>query len=149
MTPSHAPAPRRGMALVAALVAVAALSVILSVVTVQLLAQRQALDQRHNQLQAEWLARAGVELAAARLLDKPAAFTEENRELVPSASVRIVVEKAGPDLYSVQAEAKVGSRERVVVRTAHGRFRRTTSGGSVRLENQPPEYLPPPQSEQQ
>jgi type II secretory pathway component PulK len=122
------------MVLLVALVALATVSVILSVVTVQLLAQRQRLERRHHQLQAEWLARAGVERAAARLLDKPAAFTEENKELMPDARVRIVVEQAGAGVYSVTAEAKVGAQEREVVRSAQARFRRTASGATVRLE---------------
>ncbi|MCI0462551.1 MAG: hypothetical protein L0Z62_36845 [Gemmataceae bacterium] len=145
MTPSHVSAPRKGMALVVALVALAALSMMLSGVAVQLFAQRQSLAQRHYQLQARWLASAGVELAAARLLDKPAAFSEDNQELLAKASVRIVVEKAGPEVYSVTAEAKVGPQDRWVVRTAQARFRRTTSGGTVRLENLSAELLPPPQ----
>jgi type II secretory pathway component PulK len=132
------------MALVVALVTLAALSVIISGVAVQLFAQRQSLTQRHNQLQATWLARAGVELAAARLLDKPAPFSEDNQELLAKASVRIVVEKEGPEVYSVRAEAKVGPPDRLVVRTAQARFRRMTSGGIVRLENLSAEPLPPP-----
>jgi type II secretory pathway component PulK len=142
MTPSYPAAPRKGLALVVALAALAALTTILSVVTLQLLAARQALGRRHHQLQADWLARAGLEQAAARLLESPAAFTEDNRELVPDARVHIVVEKVGADLYAVTAEAEVSLHARKVVRTAHARFRRTASGSAVRLDNLSPE---PPQ----
>ena len=139
MTPSYAAVPRKGLALVVALAGLAALATILSVVTLQLLAERQTLGRRHQQMQADWLARAGLEQAAACLLESPAAFTEDNRELVPDARVHIVVEKVGSDLYAVTAEAEVSLQYRKVVRTAHARFRRTASGGAVRLENLSPE----------
>jgi type II secretory pathway component PulK len=135
MTASSPAAPRKGLALVVTLVALAALTTIFSVMTLQLLAERQALGRRHQQLQADWLARAGVEQAAARLLDNPSAFTEDNRQLVPDARVHIVVAKVGPDLYAVTAEAEVSLQDRPVARTAHARFRRTASGGTVRLDN--------------
>lgn len=129
---------RNGSALVLALVAMAAAALILSVVAVQITSHRAMLRQREHGLQAEWLARAGVELAAARLLEKPAAFTEENRDLVPDGKVRVVVEKTDPDMYSVTAEAEVGQQDRTpVVRTASARFRRTEAGGTVRLETLP------------
>jgi hypothetical protein len=122
---------------VAAIAALAAATIILSVITLELLAERQSLGRRQDRLQAEWLARAGLELAADRLLEKPAAFTEDNRELLPDARVRVTVEQEGSDVYAVTAEAEVGSRDRMVVRTAHARFRRTASGGAVRLDTLP------------
>ena len=98
-----------------------------------------------EQFGVEWLARAGVELAAARLLEKPAAFTEEHRDLVPDGKVRTVVEKTDPDIYSITAEAEAGQQDRTpVVRTASARFRRTEIGGAVRLEALPvsPKNMP-------
>jgi type II secretory pathway component PulK len=128
------------MAIMIALAVLASLSVILSMTAVQIVAQRRTLNQRHHQLQAEWLARAGVELAAARLLEKPAAFTEEQRDLVPESKVRIAVEKTGEDVYRVTAEAAVNLQDGpAVARTANGRFRRTVSDGTVRLEALAPE----------
>jgi len=123
-----------------ALVLIASLTVILSVAAVQMIAQRKVLRQREHQLQATWLARAGVELAAARLLDKPAAFTEENRELAPESRVRIAVEKTAPDVYRVTAEAEVGLENGPpVTRSASGRFRRTADGDTIRLQALAPE----------
>jgi hypothetical protein len=130
--------PRKGVALVMALVVMAALAVVLSVVTLQIVSQRQLVRQRQRQLQAEWLARAGVELAAARLLEKPAGFVEETAELLPDTKVRIVVEKLDQDSYTVSVEAEVGPAEdAVVVRTASARFRRTDSDGVIRLQAVP------------
>jgi type II secretory pathway component PulK len=140
MSPLLASRPRKGLALVIALTILAAVSAILSVATVQMVAQHETLRRRHAGLQAEWLARAGVELAAARLLDKPAAFTEENRELVADAKVRVVVEKSGADTYVVQSEAVVGLQEPMpAVQTATARFRRSERDGAARLERLPPE----------
>jgi hypothetical protein len=129
---------RAGVALVMALVAMAALAVILSVVTRQIVAQRQVLDQRHRQLQAEWLARAGVELAAARLLNDPSPFSEEKQDLLPDAKVHIAVEKTGQDLYTVKVEAVLGAKEETpMARTANRGFRRVANDGEVRLQALP------------
>lgn len=125
---------RTGVALIVAIVAMAILSVILTVVTLQIVSQRQVVRQRHRQLQAEWLARAGVESAAARLLDSPAAFSDDKQELLPDTKVRIVVEKSATDIYVVAVEAQVGLEGAPVLRTTSARFRRTDSDGTVRLE---------------
>jgi Tfp pilus assembly protein PilX len=129
---------RTGVALVIALVLMATLAVIMAVLAMQLFSQRQMARQRHNQLQAEWLARAGVEVAAARILEKPASFTEEQTDLAPDSKVRIVVEKTGDNIYQVTTEAEVGTEEKpVVVRTAGVQFRRMVADGAVRLEALP------------
>jgi type II secretory pathway pseudopilin PulG len=126
---------RQGAAIIAALVAMAIVTALLSVVTLQVVSQRQVVRQRQRQLQAQWLARAGVELATARLLEKPSVFKEENEDLLPDTKVRIVVEKAEPDVYAVSVEAEVGLKDQQpVVRTQHERFRRTDKGGVIRLE---------------
>ena len=126
---------RQGVALVMALVVMAILAVILTVVTRQIVSQRHTLHHRHRQLQAEWLARAGVELAAARLLEDPTAFAQENHDLLPDAMVRIVVEKAGQDMYTVTVEAELGPKdEALMVRTSRSRFRRAESDGAIRLQ---------------
>jgi hypothetical protein len=126
---------RIGVALVLALAVMAVLTVVLSVLAVQVVSQRQMVRQRHKQLQADWLARAGVELAAARLLKNPGGFNEVHNELVPDATVRVTVEKTDGDDYLVTADAAVSAEEgSPVERTASARFRRTESGGLVRLE---------------
>jgi type II secretory pathway component PulK len=127
------------VALVTVLVVMVVVSVVLAVVTAQVVSQQRMVHQRQLQLQSEWLARAGVELAAARLLEEPGDFSEERRDLAPDARVRITVKKLDGEVYLVTAEAEVGVQERpTVARTASVRFQRTEAGGSVRLQALPP-----------
>lgn len=133
-------APRKGIALIAALVAMAILSVILTVVTVQVVKQREMIAQRHRQLQADWLLRAGIESAAARLLESPAAFRDDKQKLAANSKLSIVVEKSGADLFAVTVEAEVGVEEGpLVARSGSRHFRRTESDGMVRLQAVVPE----------
>ena len=125
---------RKGASLLMALVVMAVLSVLLTVVTVQVMSRRQQVRQRQRQLQAEWLARAGVELAVGRLLDNPAVFTEENRDLLPEAKVRITLEKSAKEIYTISSEAELTPKdESPVARTMRGHYRRTDSGGVIRM----------------
>jgi hypothetical protein len=118
-----------------ALVVMASLAVILSVTAMQCFAARQMLDLRHRQLQADWLARAGVELAAARLLGSSGTFTEDKLDLLPDAKVHIAVEQSGQDVFTITADAEVGAKEEApVARTARGRFRRMDNDGVIRLQ---------------
>jgi type II secretory pathway component PulK len=126
---------RQGFALVVALVVMAVLSVLLSVVTVQVVSQRKLLVQRQRQLQAEWLARAGVEIAAARLLEKPEAFSDDKVKLLDDAKVRIAVEKAGSTTFDVKVDVEVGAKdESQVVRTLTARFEREEKEGRFFLQ---------------
>jgi uncharacterized membrane protein len=126
---------RRGLALLVVFAVMAVLSVVLATVTFNAVAQRNMAQQRQHRLQADWLARAGIDLAAARLLEKPAAFTEELTELVPGAKVGIVVADLGKGEFSVTADAESGrDEELLVVRSAIRHFRRTEENGSTRLE---------------
>ena len=126
---------RKGVALIMALVLMAVLTVILSVVTMQIVSQRQLIAQRQRQYQAQWLARAGVELTVARLLKTPMGFKEVNTGLLPDAKVHITVEKTEPDLYLVTAESALGSMEdKPIVGTAQERFRRVEKQNSIVLK---------------
>lgn len=130
--------PRKGMALIFALAVLAAVSTVVATLAVQIVSQRAALERRQHQLQAEWLARAGVELAVSRLLEKPAEFKEEKSALIEGGKVRVTVEKSGADLYSVTAEAEMTLPSGVVVvRGAAARYRRTERDGATRLEAVP------------
>jgi hypothetical protein len=118
-----------------ALVAMAALAIILSVTAMQCFAARQMLDLRHRQLQADWLARAGVEIGAARLLDSPGGFTEDRLDIMPDSKVHVAIEKSRADTYLITADAELAGKEDApVARSARGRFRRTESDGVVRLQ---------------
>jgi hypothetical protein len=120
-----------------ALVVLAVLAVTTATAAWQFGAARRGLAWRHNRLQAEWLARSGCELAAARLLADPADYTGETVELIPEAKVVVVVEKdaAKPDTFRVRCEASypVGERtevSRAVVRTVT----RHADGDRTRIE---------------
>jgi hypothetical protein len=128
---------RSGVAILWALVVFAVLGVTSATAAWQFGAARRELARRSNRLQTVWLARAGCELAAARLLADPAGYTGETVAPIPDAEVKITVEKdaAKPDTYRVRCEASypVGERgtvSRVVTRTAT----RRTDGGKTRLE---------------
>src|SRR5437879_6089497 len=84
---------RRAVAALWMLVVLAVLTTVLATTTWQHLTARRLLDQRHKQLQAAWLARAGVELAAARLLSNPAEYTEDVATLLPGAQVHVTVQR--------------------------------------------------------
>jgi hypothetical protein len=135
MTPHPYSQSRRGMALIFALAVLAAVTGLVAAVGMQIVSQRAALERRQHQLQAQWLARAGVELGAARLLEKAEEFKEERTDLIEGGKVRVAVEKAGPDLYTVTAEAETtlpsGPQ---VVHSASARYRRTGRDGAARLE---------------
>src|SRR3990167_3215890 len=83
--------PRRGMALIWALVVLAMTSFMIASITWQVLAHRRFLEHRQHRLQAQWLARSGLEIAAARLLDNPKPFVIDHRGLLPDSLVRITV----------------------------------------------------------
>ncbi len=126
---------RKGVALIMALVAMALVTIVMTTLVAQIVAQRRLVQQRQRGLQAEWLARAGVELAAARLLDAPTAFSDDKQELLPDTKLKIVVEKSGADSFVVAVEAQVGLQDGpAVFRESSARFRRSEKGGAVRLE---------------
>ena len=125
---------RKGVAIVLAIMMMAVLTVILAVVTLQIVSQRHVVRQRQRQLQADWLARAGIEAAAARLLDSPTAFSDDKQELLPDTKMRIVVEKSDAEVYLVTVEVQVGLEGPPVARATSARFRRTDRDGAIRIE---------------
>jgi type II secretory pathway component PulK len=126
---------RKGIALLMALVAMAIVTLAMTMLVTQIVAQRRLVQQRQRQLQAEWLARAGVELAAARLLDSAAAFSDDKQEVLPDTKLKIAVEKSGADAFTVAVEAQVGLQDGpAVFRRVNARFRRSDKSGAVRLE---------------
>jgi hypothetical protein len=137
--------PRRGAALMIAVVTLAVVAVLTTAVVAQLVAGRRLLDRRPHRLQAEWLARAGVELAVARLLADPADYRGETVEPVPGSDVRIKVrpDPAAPDLFRVTSEARYPEEgPGAVRRSVTCTLRRTRRGNEVGVERVP-EGLPP------
>jgi hypothetical protein len=127
---------RRGVALLAVVLALALVSVMLGAATWQLLAHRHTLQRRQNQAQAVWLARAGVERAAAHLLAEPAAYTGETVKLIPDSQLRIAVKRAPGqgEVYEVVSEARFPTdAPNPVVRSLTRHFRRIVEGKRTRL----------------
>ncbi|MSU79936.1 MAG: hypothetical protein EXS16_17830 [Gemmataceae bacterium] len=126
---------RQGVAAITVLVVLAVLAIVLSVVTLQMVSQRRFLHQRERQLQADNLARAGIEFAAARLLASGAAFTDERTDWQPDGRVRIQVTKSKGETFTVTVEATVaGENELPVRRDLTREFHRIDKAGVVRLE---------------
>jgi type II secretory pathway component PulK len=131
------PAKRRAVALFWALVIATVVSAILAVTTAKILAARRLLEQRQNHLQADWLARSGIEIAAGRLLANPAGYTGESVEPIPSSRVRIEVSPVEDaiDTFQINVEARFPLNGAVVVlRRANCQFKRSVSAGQVRVE---------------
>jgi type II secretory pathway component PulK len=84
---------RGGMALVLAVVILALVTAVTGMIAWQTNAARRLLDDRRQQLQALWLARAGVEHACDRLLAEPDKYTGETLELIPRGQVHLSVER--------------------------------------------------------
>ena len=132
------------MTVVFALVVLAVIGVLLSESARNAIAIRRMLETRQNQLQSAWLARSGVELAAARLIES-SKYQGEVIELIPNGSVRITIEnksEAG-DQYAIKCEAHfpaTGPDSMMV--TAERTFRRTQEGASAKLEFVAPDESP-------
>jgi type II secretory pathway pseudopilin PulG len=129
--------PRRsGMAAIWALVVVAVVSVMVGLIVAQFLAVRRAVDHRHHQLQALWLAQAGIELAAGHLLNSPTVPPEETVNLISQGQVHIKIEPvpAGSDIFLVTSEARYPLDQGAVVRSLTRRFHRVVAKDNVHLE---------------
>jgi type II secretory pathway component PulJ len=137
--------PRRaGMALMVLVVALAVLSVMLSATTWQIVAHRRTLERRFNQQQAIWLARAGIERGAGRLLADPAGEAGGALELIPNSEVRITVkrEPGKDDVFHVTSESRFPTDAPYpVVRAETRRFRRVMENGQAKLRAIPQDTM--------
>ena len=103
----------RGAVLIVVLVCLALASAMFVLVVKQAAAERRTIDRRHNALQSQWLAEAGVERAAARLAadvdydGETWAVSAKQLTGSDAAVVRIEVEKIAdrPDWRLVRVEA--------------------------------------------
>lgn len=104
------PAPRRGAAIVFAIGVLGALMVFMLTTTKYLTCTRRIAENRFNRVQAHWLARAGVEMAVARILSS--AETEQNETiiLIPDSLVQLTVTKDShsESTYRVSSDARFG-----------------------------------------
>jgi hypothetical protein len=127
----------RGLAIMAAVVTLAILSLFMSAIAWQLIANRRMLDHREYQLQADLLARAGIEHAAARLLSSPDGYTGETIQLVLLSSVTVEVysEPGSPGVYRVHSEARYPTDAVDFVRRSRSQtFKRLVEGDKVELQ---------------
>lgn len=88
---------RRGVFIVYLMAIFALIAILLSLFARQSYDQRQQSGRRTQQMQAHWLARAGVDLARARWKDDPK-FAGETWKLLDDGTV--VVEVQGNDIIS-------------------------------------------------
>jgi Tfp pilus assembly protein PilX len=132
--------PRRGMALVILLAVLSVISLFMATVTVQILANRRAIDHRSEQHQADWLARAGIERACSRLLTDSANYPGESIQFMPNSQVKIQVQAdlKSTDTFLVTSVALYpADSPHGVTRTIARRVHRATNGTRRRLEIYP------------
>jgi type II secretory pathway pseudopilin PulG len=141
-TRSAAATRRRGLALIAAIVALAVLSITTTIIVRDLVVQRRLLERRHAQLQSAALARAGIEHAAARLLTSTETYDGDALELLPQASLLISAERepGSAQIFRLSSVSRFPTDVPApVMHTLFQRVRRVADGKDVRLE-----FLPPP-----
>lgn len=94
---------RSGIAAMWSLVIVSVVSMMSATAIWQFTAARRVLDRREHLLQARWLARSGLELAAARLVEN-ASYGGELVELFPDSAISITVNSKGDAQYHIRSE---------------------------------------------
>jgi type II secretory pathway component PulK len=131
------PAPgRQGMALLIVVVTFAIIAICAGPITLQILTNRRVAAHRKDQLQAAWLARAGVELACARVLSGRPDYSGETLELLPQSRLRISVNTTKDDTarLTVTCEAFFPSDAGPgVVRSVTRQFRKDVDAKTARL----------------
>jgi Tfp pilus assembly protein PilX len=143
MRRTHAAAdvsPRRGVALVIVLAILAMISLFMATITAQILSNRRTVEHRGQQLQAAWLARAGIERACSRLLSDPAKYTGESIELMPNSQLRIEIQPdpKSKDTFLITSEAFYpADNPHGIKRLLARRLHRVSEGPRAHVEVQP------------
>jgi hypothetical protein len=88
-----------------ALAVLAIVATIMAAVVAQGLMARRMIESRMNQLQSLWLARSGLESAAAHFLAAPSSYAGETTKPIPNSEVIVTVKRAGDDVI-VASEAR-------------------------------------------
>jgi len=123
----------RGVACVMALAVLAILGVIMGTVFAQGLRGHRLADRRIDQLQTLWLARSGVEMAAARLVGEPL-YAGEVMKPVPDSLVTVKVQGHG-GLYVIRSEGRYAIESNApLMRRLERRFRLIGASGDRRLD---------------
>lgn len=103
---NHPQSSRRGVAIIWLLTVLVILTALISAVTWQHVAGRRWTEGRQRQLQAQWLARAGVELAVSQLLVEGKGYSVTSTTLLPGWEVAVTVQ---PKPGSAVAAAAFGA----------------------------------------
>jgi hypothetical protein len=122
---------RTGLALVLAVVILAMVTAMMGIIAWETNAARRLLDDRQQQLQAVWLARAGIDYACARLLAEPDKYKGESTEPIPQGQVHVSIERdpKTPNLFRLVSEARYPADEaHPRTRTLTCQMRRTIEG---------------------
>ena len=131
--------PRSGVALVITLAILSMISLFMATITAQILSNRRTVEHRGQQLQAAWLARAGIERACGRLLSDPAKYTGESIELMPNSQLRIEIQPdpKSKDTFLITSEAFYpADNPHGVKRLLARRLRRVPDGPRTHVEVQ-------------
>jgi len=121
-----------------ALAVIATVTTISAAGVVQFAAARRQTDIHRNRIEADWLARAGCELAAGRLLANPGGYAGETVTPIPASKVKITVrqDEKQMNVYRIESEARFPDNERdVVVHTERRTLKRVEGPQGVRLES--------------
>jgi hypothetical protein len=133
---------RSGIAILWVLFVLVLLSAVIGLITKQHLAGRSFQDQRAKRLQAEWLARAGSEVALARLLQSPQAFSGDIGDLLRDSKVHVEIKSASGSTseFEVTSEAHFPmSDAHPVIRSLSRHVRRESEKGQIRLTPNEPD----------
>src|SRR5262249_21106071 len=127
--------PRRGATIVYAMVVTAIISLLMADIARHVMSARRLLEARANALQAHWLARSGIELAAGKLLADQNYRGEEPRTS-SGGLVQIKVEQdpQSPQIYIVLCNGQFSPDDRATTRIDISRmYRRTKTDGRIVL----------------
>ncbi len=124
---------RAGVATIWAMIVLTVLAAVSAAAVSQFLNARRAATDRANKVQALWLARSGVELAADKLRADADGYTGETVKLA-GGEVRVKATRDG-DVFRVESEATAPvDAPRPAVRAVVARVTRAIDGGvSVRV----------------
>jgi hypothetical protein len=128
---------RSGAAILWVLIVLTLVSALVGLVMKDHYANRQFLQQRQKRLQADWLARAGIELATTRLVASEKPFKLSVTDIVANSKVDIEVSAApnAKDTFLITSGSHFPTSEaHPVTRTQTRRVRRSAENGQVRLE---------------
>ena len=132
--------PRRGVALVIVLAILSMISLFMATITAQIVSNRRTVEHRGQQLQAAWLARAGIDRACSRLLTDPTKYTGESIELMPNSQLHIEIQPdpKSKDTFLITSEAFYpADNPHGVRRLLARRLHRVLDGPRARVEVQP------------